>query len=66
MTYTFRPDICEGMYNPKIKKQLRDFEKKLINNKGSNIKFIYSETPIFKVEKIKRKELEMEQPPLDL
>ena len=60
MTYTFRPDMCEGMYNAKIKKQLKDFEKKLINNRGAHVKFIYSETPIFKVETINREELAVE------
>lgn len=45
MTYTFQPEIYESMYNPLLKKRLREVEKRLTQSqqmcsKANNIKLI--------------------------
>ena len=64
MTYTFHPEVCEIVYNAKMRKQFKEFLKKPKND--TKLKFLTTDSKIFQTERINRQALLAEQPVMEL
>ena len=71
LTYTFQPEIYEIVYNPVLKKRLKDIERQRLYLAQSNKSLSLSNITIpdvkfFRTEKVNRQELNEEQPLIEL